>query len=644
MVAVKFSYLNTNVMLLLMCKVIQSLMNCLNRVMVLLLVAIPLFAMASPVDRAADRPNIVLLVSEDNSVHFMDHFWDGGAKTPNIESLAEGGITFDRVFSNSPVCSVARTTVINGVYAPRTATHHHRRTEFVQMPDGWEMFPYYLRQEGYYTVKNGKKDFNMIEGDAWDEDGGQAHWRSRPDKDTPFFYMEQTGPETHESRLHFDEETFHRQPTDHNPGNMNVFPYLPDTELVRYTHATYLDRHLDMDDNVGQVLEELEKDGLRDNTIIIYYGDHGGVLPRSKGYAYESGLHVPMVVYIPEKFRHLSPFAPGSRVHGFVEFVDIGPTVLNLAGVGLPAHMDGAPFLGPDITAKQVNERDEAFSYADRFDEKYDMVRTLRKGDYKYMRNYHPYYPDALWNRYRYIQLAYPHWKELYEQGELNEFQRQFFEPRQAEALYDLASDPHETNNLAGDPAYTDVLEDMRGRLRQRIRSMPDLGLFPESYLIEHAVQDPLTFGQKNTTRITHLLNIADLSLLPFEEARAELKKALEADDPWERYWGLVAASAFGKQAMEFVSYARELASDVSLPVRIRASEFLGVLGAEDPMAVLYEVISAAAYQTDVLLALNAMTYLRDHLDYNIDSDRIRPIVESQQIERRLEHLGASYD
>lgn len=595
--------------------------------------------LTDPSDQSKERPNFVLLVSEDNSVHFMDHFNPGGAMTPNIESLAEGGITFDRVFSNSPVCSVARTTVINGVYAPRTATHHHRRIEHVNMPDGWEMFPYYLRHEGYYTVKNGKKDFNMIEGDVWDEDGGQAHWSSRSNEDTPFFYMEQTGPETHEGRLHFVEETFRNQPTVHNPDEVEVFPYLPDTELVRYTHAFYLDRHLDMDDKVGQVLEELEKDGLKENTIIIYYGDHGGSLPRSKGYIYESGLHVPMVVYIPEKFQHLSPFDPGSRVDGFVEFVDIGPTVLNLAGVGLPSHMDGKPFLGPDVTAGQVAGRDETFSYADRFDEKYDMVRALRKGDYKYMRNYHAYYPDALRNRYRYIQLAYPHWQELYEEGELNEIQRHFFEPRQPEALYNLTSDPHETTNLAGDPNYSEILEDMRGRLRQRVRAMPDLGLFPESYLIEHAIQDPLFFGQQNTTRITQLLEVADLVFLTFDVAQAKLQAALESGDPWKRYWGLIACSVFGEQAYEFKLHARNLVSDESLPVRVRAAELLGVLGGEDPMPILYTVVNQANNQADVLLALNTMTYLRDHLGYEINSGRIFPTVKSDQIDWRVEHL-----
>lgn len=594
-------------------------------------------------DDAQERPNFVVLVSEDNSVHYMDHFVPGGAVLPNIEALAENGITFDRAFSNAAVCSVARTTVITSVYAPRNATHHHRRLARTSHTPSREMFPYYLREAGYYTLKSGKKDFNATEGEIWDEDGGQAHWRSRPDDDTPFFYMEQTGADTHEGRLHFDRETFRNEPTEHDPDQVEAFPYLPDTDLIRYTHAFYLDRHLAMDRKVGEVLAELEEDGLRENTIIIYYGDHGGSLPRSKGYIYEAGLHVPMVIHIPEKFRHLSPFEEGDRVDGFVEFVDIGPTILNLAGAGLPSHMDGRPFLGPDITAEQVAERDETFSYADRFDEKYEMVRALRKGDYKYMRNYRAHYPDALVNEYRFRQLAYSHWRELYEAGELNSVQRRFFEAREPEALYDLDSDPHETRNLAGDPEYAKVLEDMRGRLRQRMRSLPDLGVFPESYLLEHAVVDPYGFGEANVNRVTRLLDVADLALKPFEKARPALKAAMEAEDPWERYWGLIACAAIGEDALELEEYVRRLASDDVVPVRIRAAETLGVFGVEDPMPILYEAMAMSENQSDALLALNTMAYLRDFLGFEVDSDRIVPPegIGRNQIDRRLEHLVA---
>lgn len=601
-----------------------------------------ILSLGAPIADAQDRPNFVLIASEDNSVHFLAHFFSGGAKLPTIELLAANGITFDRTFSNSPVCSVARTSLITSVYGPRAATHHHRRLTPSTLPVGWEMFPYYLRESGYHTVKNGKKDFNAAEGDIWDREGPQAHWRSRPNKETPFFYMH-TLHVTHEGRLHFKEDVVQTEPTKHDPDEVQLFPYLPDTELTRYTHAFYLDRHLDMDEQLGRMLKQLDEDGLRESTIVIYYGDHGGVLPRSKGYLYEGGLHVPLVIHIPEEFQHLSPFQPGTRVDGFVEFVDFGPTILNLAGLGLPSHMDGKPFLGPDVSAQQVAERDEAFSYADRFDEKYDLVRALRKGDFKYIRHYWAHYPDSLVNGYRYQQSAYTQWQELYRAGELNEVQKRFFEPRHPEALYDLASDPHEIRNLATDPNYAEVLEEMRGRLRQRMRAMPDLGLFPESYLLQHAVQDPLAFGQQNNARITQLLNVADLALLSFEEARSGLESALAAEDPWMRYWALTVCTVFGRKAEEIWPQARALTEDALSPVRIRGAEFLGVLGSEDAMPLLYKEFSRATNLADALLALNTITYLRDHLDYDVDPDRLEPHpgVGSSQLTRRLEYLRA---
>ena len=186
----------------------------------------------------------------------------------------------------------------------------------------------------------------------------------------------------------------------------------------------------------------MEEDGLMDNTIIFYYGDHGGVLPRSKGYIYESGLHVPMVVYVPEKWKHLSPFAPGSRVDGFVRFIDLAPTVLHLAGIDIPEQIDGKPFLGKDLSVDDLTARNRVFSYADRFDEKYDLVRALRKGNYKYIRNYQPFNIDGLYNFYRYKMLAFQEWKSLYGSGELNSEQRHFFEARPPECLYDLEQGP----------------------------------------------------------------------------------------------------------------------------------------------------------------------------------------------------------
>ena len=371
------------------------------------------------ITNAAEQPNIVWLISEDNSVHYLKLFHEHGAETPRISQLAEHGLIFENAFSNSPVCSVARTTLISGCYGPRIGTQYHRRSVLVPMPPGLRMFPAYLRQAGYYTANNRKKDYNAIEGEGvWDQSSPQASWRNRQEGQ-PFFYK-QSFTTTHESSLHFSGDVMKLEQTKTDPKSVFVAPYHPDTETFRYTYARYHDRIQLVDQQIGTVVDELEKDGLLDDTFIFYFGDHGGVLPRGKGYAYESGLHVPLVVRVPEKWRHLVDFDLGSRQSGFVSFIDFGPTVLNLAGIDVPEQVDGTPFLGPGIEQSELNRRDFAFGYADRFDEKYDLVRTIRKGRFEYVRSYQPFNFDGLRNNYRYRMLAYQQWLDLYDNGELS--------------------------------------------------------------------------------------------------------------------------------------------------------------------------------------------------------------------------------
>ena len=215
-----------------------------------------------------------------------------------------------------------------------------------------------------------------------------------------------------------------------DPGEVHLFPNHPDTELFRFTGAYYRDKILAVDTIVGRVISQLEAEGLLESTFVFYFGDHGGVLPGSKGYAYETGLHVPLVVRIPEKFEHLVDMKRGSTSDRFVSFVDFGPTLLELAGIKIPQQIDGVPFLGKDMGEYAGDDQQVTYGYADRFDEKYDMVRTIRRGDLKYIRNYQPFNFDGLQNNYRYKCLAYEQWRTMYEEGKLNEIQRRFFEPK----------------------------------------------------------------------------------------------------------------------------------------------------------------------------------------------------------------------
>jgi hypothetical protein len=449
---------------------------------------------------------------------------------------------------------------------------------------------------------------------------------------------------THESSLHFTEQAMQRQKTVTDPKSVVLAPYHPDTPTFRYTYARYHDRIQEVERQIGQVVDQLKEDGLLEDTFVFYFADHGGVLPRGKGYIYESGLHIPLVVRVPEKWRHLVDAKPGTRVKGFVSFVDFGPTLLHLADLDVPKQADGKPFLGKDVALAELDKRDEAVGYADRFDEKYDLVRTLRKGQYKYMRSYQPFNFDGLHNNYRYRMLAYAEWRLLYQEGKLNAVQRQFFERRGPEALYDLEADPYETTNLAGDPKYADVLADLRARLTTRLKQMPDLSFYPESELAKKAFDNPVSFGQSRKGEIARLIDVADLALKPFAEARPGIAEALQSRNSWERYWGLIVCSSHGKDAAAFANSANKLAaSDAEPLVRVRAAEFLGLIGAADPRPVIMEALARTDSGIEAALILNSLVLLRDGkpgYEFTITAEHFKPAVRKAEfVQRRLEYL-----
>ena len=592
--------------------------------------------------RAADRPNVVWIVSEDNSIHYLRHFFPGGAAAPNIEAMAASGLTFRHAFSNAPVCSVARTTLATGCYGPRIGTQFHRRYQLAPMPDGLSMFPAYLRDAGYYTTNNSKKDYNAIEGNGvWDESSRKASWRNRPDKAQPFFHM-QSHSESHESSLHFDRDTFENETTTTDPTSVRLADYFPDTPIFRYTHARYHDRMQVIDGIVGRTIADLKDDGVLEDTFVFYFGDHGGVLPRGKGYIYESGLHVPLVVRVPENFKHLAADARGSRIDGFVSFIDFGPTTLHLCGVEVPRGVDGRPFLGGGVSIEQLNARDESFGYADRFDEKYDLVRSLRKGKYQYIRNYQPYLPDGLMNIYRYKALAYVQWRQLFDDGKLSDAQRQFFEPKAPEQLFDCESDPHQINNLAEDPAHQDTLVELRGRLRDRLKQMPDLSFYPESYLMANAMEDPTGFGKSRQSEIAELIDTADLALMSPEQAVPRLRDALQSDNPMVRYWAAMACASLGSRAESLAPLAMTLLDDQQTIVRVRAAEFLGLIGKINPQTVLTEIVNATDDPVLATETLNSVVWFKDFFGdrYPVDRSDFTRGTNGADVEDRLNYIN----
>ena len=599
--------------------------------------------------QAQDRPNVVWIVTEDNSKHYLKLYDEQGAAMPTVERLAKKGIVFNNAFSQAPVCSVARSTIISGCYAPRVGAQYHRTMKKVPMPDGLRMFPYYLRQAGYYTTNNSKEDYNFIKGDGvWDQSSNTATYRDRK-AEQPFFHVQNFGI-THEGRLHFKESEMQQNKTSTDPEKMTPHPYHPNTSTFRYTQSLYHDLHQRADQAMDRFLQQLEEDGLLEDTFIFYYGDHGGVLPGSKGYIYERGVHVPMVVYIPEKWKHLVPVERGSRVDGFVQFIDLGPTVLNLAGVDIPEEMDGRPFLGDGLSKKELQSRNSTFSYADRFDEKYDLVRSVRVGKYKYIRNYQPFNFDGLYNFYRYRMLAYKEWLQRYKEGKLNAAQRQFFEPRLPEALYNVEKDPYEIDNLVARKKKKGKLRKMRKTLQQQVKSLPDLSFYPEPYLLQTAWDNPADFGQQNKIEIARLIDIADLSLMSFKNAREGVEEALNSSSPWERYWGLIVCSSFGEEASIFYDKARDLAkADEENLVKVRAAEFLGLTQAENPVARLTDCLKKAETHAEANLILNTIVLLQDlHQDYKFEltEDMVAPQWLKERnslVKERLTYLGVDF-
>lgn len=592
-----------------------------------------------------DPPNIVWITSEDNSKHYMKLFDENGVATPNIEALASQGVVFNHAFSNAPVCSVARSTLISGCYAPRVGAQYHRKIEQVPMPNGVEMYPAYLKSAGYYTTNNSKEDYNFIKSDSvWDDSSKKATYKNRK-QGQPFFHVVNLG-DSHESRLHFSEEQMKNNPTKTDANTVFVQPNHPNTEVFKYTNAFYRDKMVHIDKQLGEIVKTLETDGLLDSTIIFYFGDHGGVLPGSKGYIYETGLHVPLVVRVPEKYKHLVNAEIGGRENAFVSFKDFGPTVLNLAGIKVPENMDGKPFMGENITKEYLETCDETYSYADRFDEKYDMVRTVRKGKYKYMRSYQPFNFDGLMNNYRYKQLAYKEWAKLYDKGALNQVQAAFFKERPVELLFDVEADPYETKNLANDANFKSKLLELRGKLNNWVESMPDLSFYPEHYLIENAFQNPVKFGQDHKNDIKRYIEIANLSLLSFEEAKTSLEKSLKSTDAWDRYWALINCSIFGDKAKEFIPIIQEISkSDTELINKVRAAEYLGLIKHTSPVEVMTQALYQSKQAAEALLIINCIVLMdqeegNHHYKFNIDVNKIdKTILKVQELERKMDYI-----
>lgn len=554
-----------------------------------------------------ERPNILWLTAEDIGPE-LGCYGDDYADTPNLDALADRGTIYLHAWSDAPVCAPARTCLISGMYAPSTGSQHMR--SYTRLPEGMQFYPQILREAGYYCTNNSKEDYNLAKpGKVWDESSGKAHWRNR-EPDQPFFAVFNFTV-THESRIRTRPHNWV-----HDVDKAPVPAYHPNVREVREDWAQYYDNITRMDGMVAERLKELEEAGLADDTIVFFYGDHGSGMPRSKRCPYNSGLQVPLIVYIPPKFRDLAPpdYSPGGESERLVGFVDLGPTAISLAGIEPPEYMHGQPFLGK-YTAEPPAYR---FGFRGRMDERYDLMRTVTDGRYVYIRNYMPHVPMGQHVAYMFITPTTRVWKEMYDRGELTPEQAYFWEtPRAPEELYDLENDPDEVHNLAGDPAYRGVLEGMRRVLRKHILDTRDLGFLPEPEIHSRAGDEaPYTYGHSDRYPLERILEAAELASSLDPDAIPQMKQAMGNEDSAVRYWGALGCLMRGESAVAAAhdELSKSLEDD-SAAVRVAAAWTLAEYGSDDDreaaLGVLAELIPYEPNGPFVsMMALNAADYL----------------------------------
>ena len=549
--------------------------------------------------RAADRPNILWLVSEDNDP-FLGCYGDKNAHTPHLDKLAAEGVLYTHAFANAPVCAPSRSTLITGVYASSLGTLHMRSR--YPVPPEVKFYSTYLREAGYFCMNPGKTDYNILGDDKATWNKGKS-WSDAP-AGKPWMLVLNYGT-SHESCLHGStvHPEFLKEP-------VVLPPYHPDTPEIRSNWVEYYHKITKMDSEVGAVIDKLEKDGLADDTIVFYYSDHGGILPRSKRYVYDSGLRVPMIIRFGKHFQHLAPGNPGTKIDRLVSFVDLAPSLLSLAGAAIPEQYQGQPFLGP----KTAEPRDYVYGFRGRMDERYDLSYTVRDKQYRYIRNYMPHRIYGQHNDYLWKMPATVSWEKEFLAGRCNEVQSAFWREKPVEELYDEDADPFEVKNLAADAAHHDTLVRLARAMDEHLLKTRDVGLLPESDMLARAHGDPIRMMALDDSRypVARVLKAANAAVVGGNgSVPPQVVQWLRDEDPAVRYWAAVYFCINGEKAKIAADGLLPLLKDASPCVRVAAGEALVKTGRAD-VGLPALVAELDAPGADTLLALNTLEALGD--------------------------------
>jgi len=556
-------------------------------------------------------PNIIWITSEDHGPH-LGCYGDKFARTPNLDKLAKKGMLYTRAWSNAPVCAPARTTIISGLYPTSTGSEHMR--SMTRLPANMHMFPHYLRLLGYYCTNKVKEDYNLEKtGKVWDDSSNKAHYKNRA-AGQPFFAVFNS-TKSHESQIRNPKVKLVSDPT-----KVRIPAYHPDTPEVREDWTRYYDMISLVDADAGEVLRELEALGLLEDTIIIYFADHGSGMPRNKRTPLNSGLHVPMIVHFPDAWKHLAPpdYQPGGRSDRLVSFVDLAPTMLSIAGMPAPEWMQGRAFAGNHIAPANTF----LHGFRGRMDERYDMQRSVTDGRYVYLRNFAPDLPAGQHVEYMFQTKTTQVWKKLHDAGKLNEAQSAFWKStREPEELYDLKNDPDEVRNIAETPEGLPIIEKYRNALRDHAMAIRDVGFFPEDE-IHRLSKDrtPYEMGHDaKTFALDQAIHVAHMAISKRKLSDKLLKSRLEdADDIGGRYWAARGILIRGKErTTDNADVLRNAMKDESPSVRVVAAEALATYGmkedADEGFRVLLAHANAKKNSLYVSMAsLNALDRLRD--------------------------------
>jgi len=514
-----------------------------------------------------ERPNILWISAEDISPAW-GCYGDEQASTPNIDTLASDGYIFTNAFSNAPICAPARATLITGMYATSTGTQNLRSA--IPMPANLKILPQLLSEQGYYTSNNAKTDYNFPAEGKWNDLGNKAHWRNNKGN-KPFFSVFNFGI-THEGHANrYDPEDTKTVSSKHDPDKMLVPSYFPNNDAFRKIMAHQYDLISVFDQEVGSLVEQLKEDGLFDNTIIFVFSDHGYGLPRYKRWLYDSGLRVPLVLHVPEKYRDLVTDLSKGEVNKMVAFVDFAPTVLNLSNIDIPKIMHGKPFLGANAKSK-----DYIFGYRDRADDVFDVSRSVFDGRYLYIRNYlphRPYIQNALiFNRGK---LTYDELFRLKKAGQISEESLKMFNPKPIEELYDLQNDPNELDNLIEVTEHLRITMALRNRLRKHIISSRDTGFMAEGEMMHAAGAGSVYEMAQNENRYAIVKILEAAELVGTIENLEEVGLFLNSSDPSIRFWALNAIDAYEGDISGQKENLLKALKDPSIPNSGLAAEIL---------------------------------------------------------------------